>query len=415
MKYNIKISWKNILIYTVLAVITMSIGILIGIYTTPEDNYYNNKGVILGKYTFTDKIIDQNIPFNIYWQVWNVIQEKYVNKPVTEKDLFYGSLKGMVASLGDPHSIFLDPKPAQELFNDLEGKFEGIGAEIAIKNNRLTVISPLPGSPAEKAGLKAGDKIYFIDDYDTTNITLFEAVNRIRGKKGTSVTLKVKRDNNENLIEITIIRDTIKITSVKSEIKETTNGHKFGYIKINSFREDTTTKFIEDMNNLISQGISTLVIDLRNNPGGLLDQAENITGYWIEKGKPILIEKFAGNKRETIYSRGPGKLAQFKTYILINGGTASGSEIMAGALQDYGLAILIGEKTFGKGSVQDITEFSDGSLLKLTIAKWLTPKEREIDGQGIEPNIFIELTDEDFNNDRDPQLNKVMELIDNIN
>ncbi len=413
MKKHKKTTYIRFLLYGAVLITTLAIGILIGIASVDNGVSLFEDGRVYGKYTNADKIIDQNTSFNIYWQVWKSIQDKYIDKPVSEKDLFYGSLRGMVASLGDPHSVFLDPKPAQELFNDLEGKFEGIGAEIAIKNNRLTVISPLPGSPAEQAGLKAGDKIYFIDDYDTTNITLFEAVNRIRGKKGTPVTLKVKRDDKEDLIEITIIRDTIKIVSVKSEVKQTPQGNKFGYIKISSFREDTTSKFIEGVNNLISQGINVFVVDLRNNPGGLLDQAENVVGYWVKKGDTILIEKFAGDKRVVISSPGPGKLSQFTTYLLINEGSASGSEIMAGALQDYKLATLVGEKTFGKGSVQDITEFSDGSLLKLTVAKWLTPKEREIDGQGIEPDVFVELTEEDFNNDRDPQLDKVMELIDN--
>ncbi len=413
MKIHKKIPYTHFLLYGAVLITTLAVGILIGVTAVDTGASLFEDGRIYGKYTNADKKIDQNVSFNIYWQVWKSIQEKYVEKPVSEKDLFYGSLKGMVASLRDPYSIFLEPQPAKELFNNLEGKFEGIGAEIAIKNNRLTVITPLPGSPAEKAGLKSRDKIYYIDDFDTTNITLLEAVNRIRGKKGTPVTLKIKREGIDDLLEIKIIRDTIKIVSVRSEIMETKAGKKFGYVKITGFNEDTTSKFIENMNNLISNGINTFVIDLRNNPGGLLDQAQNITGYWIEKDKPILIEKFAGDKRVVLKSPGPGKLSKFKTYILINGGSASGSEIMAGALQDYKLATLVGEKTFGKGSVQDITEFSDGSLLKLTVAKWLTPKEREIDGQGIEPDVFIELTEEDFNNDRDPQLDKVMELIDN--
>ncbi len=397
-------------LYIFLLLITLILGIFIGsISSTYELSVPSD--IVLDKTTRNKNI--NNTSFNIYWKAWNMIQDKYVEKPVSEKNLFYGSIKGMVASLGDPYSLFLEPKPAQELFNDLEGKFEGVGAEIAIKNNRLTVISPLPGSPAEKSGLKSGDKIYFIDDFDTTGISLFEAVNRIRGPKNTPVVLKVKRKNINDLIDIKIIRDTIKIESVKYSVKETPKKNKFALIEINSFNEDTSYKFAETINDIISQGISTLVVDLRNNPGGLLDQATNITGYWVGEGKTILIEKFANDRRVPIESKGPGVLSNFKTYVLINSGSASGSEIMAGALQDYGLATLIGEKTFGKGSVQDITEFEDGSLLKLTTAKWLTPKEREIDGEGIDPDIEVELTEEDFNNDIDPQLDKTMEIIDN--
>ncbi|MCD4705814.1 S41 family peptidase [bacterium] len=350
---------------------------------------------------------DSNIDFNLFWEVWDIIQNSYVDGPVPNEQLFYGALAGEVASLGDPYSIFLDPEISKEFEKELASEFEGIGAEIGMKNKMLTIISPLPDSPAEKAGLKPGDKIYKIDDKEAMYLTLNEAVSLIRGDAGTKVVLTVFRKGEDSEIDIEIIRNKIHFDTVKWEIKN----NSILYVEVSHFNNDTEELFNKMVNDNLNKNISGIILDLRNNPGGFLDVSVDIAGKWIRKGDVVVMEKFGEINNLYHRSDGRGEFAGIPTIVLINGGSASASEIIAGALQDYNLATLLGEKTFGKGSVQDLRSLSDGSKIKITIAKWLTPKEREIDGEGIEPDIEIELTNEDYNDDRDPQLDKALEIL----
>lgn len=364
------------------------------------------------------KFLTENVDFGLLDNVWELINKKYVEAPVPETQLFYGAVAGSVASLGDPYSVFFEPQISSEFQEELKGKFEGIGAEIAIKKERLTIVAPLPDSPAERAGLKAGDKVFKIDDYDTTGISLDEAVKRIRGPKGTKVVLSVWRENKkEETLEIEIIRDEIKFKSVKWEMKE----GNIGYIKVSHFNEDTSRVFKQAVDDVLARNPRGIILDLRNNPGGYLERAIDMASYWVDQG-PIVVEQFGKNyqeealpidKRRVYGSTLDPVLKGKKTVILINKGSASGSEIVAGALQDYGLATLVGERTFGKGSVQELEELSNGSSVKITVAKWLTPNGRAIDKEGIAPDIEVELTDEDYNEDRDPQLDKAIELLSN--
>jgi carboxyl-terminal processing protease len=313
----------------------------------------------------------------------------------------------MVKSLKDPYTIFLTPQDTKRFLEDVSGKFEGVGMEIGIKKGQLTVIAPLEGTPAQKAGIKAGDKIIKIDDRLTLEITLDEAVNLIRGPKGTEVKLTILREDEEKTREITITRAVIKIPSLKWEILE----DNIAYIKIYHFTQLAESDFKKAAIEIIESPADYLILDLRNNPGGYLEVAANIAGWFLPKGKIVAIEDFGNNEKKPHKSRGPSKLQNYPTVVIINKGSASGAEILAAALRDNQKAIIIGEKSFGKGSVQEISRLSDNSSLKITVAKWLTPKGELIEEVGIEPDIFVKLTQENFENDKDPQLDKAIEVV----
>jgi len=364
-------------------------------------------GRVVGTATGTPAWLSQDVSFNLYWDLWNIIQTRFIDKPVEEPKLFYGSLAGMVAALEDPYSVFLPPKDAEEFTEELQGRFEGIGAEIGIRDNRLTVISPLPESPAEQAGLKPADWIIAIDGFDTKGINLNNAVKRIRGEKGTTVILKIWRDGFEEEKEFSIIRDEIKIVSVRWEMKD----GGIGYIKITNFNSDSGARFYQAIEDMFAKKPRGIILDMRNDPGGFLEIAVEIASYWVEEGRPVVLEKSV--ERGTVEYRATRNqsAAGMPTVVLVNRGSASASEIVAGALQDYGLATIVGETTFGKGSIQDLKDLSDGSAVKLTIARWLTPKEREIDKEGIKPDVEVEMEEEDVKESKDPQLDKALEIL----
>jgi carboxyl-terminal processing protease len=332
-------------------------------------------------------------------------KNNYVHQPVQDTELFYGALSGIISSLDDPYSVFFDPKTAEEFKQELEGTFSGIGAELGIKNNQLTIIAPLPDTPAERAGLKAGDRILAIDSRDTTDMALDYAVSIIRGEKGTDVTLTTWREEWDKAQDFKITRDTIEVASVKWEMKD-----DIAHIEINHFNEDTERRFDQAVAELITKNPKGLILDLRNNPGGFLNTAVEVAGEWIENDV-IVVEQIDDGQRNEERSTGLARLQNLKTVVLVNQGSASASEIVAGALQDYGKATLVGEKTFGKGSVQNLEPLRDGSAVKITVAEWLTPKGRLIDKEGIVPDVEIKLTEEDYNAERDPQMDKAIEII----
>lgn len=363
-----------------------------------------------------DKIVDKaaeknfsaDINFNLFWQVWDTVEKKYVNPSIDENKMFYGALTGIVASLQDPYSVFLDPELTKSFNDEINGTFEGIGAEIDIKDNNIVIVAPLPDTPAAQQDLRSGDIILAIDQIDTSNLSLDYAVKLIRGPKGTSVKLLIQRGSEEPK-EYSINRDIIKVDSVKWETKEK-NGKKVGYITITNFNEDTINKFDEAINNILLQQPQGIILDLRNNPGGLLNQSIAVASRFIPEGVIVYEQSRDGTKHE-YRSLENARLAGIKTVVLINEGSASASEIVAGAMKDYQVAILIGKKTFGKGSVQDLEQFSDGSSLKLTVAHWLTPKGISINEKGINPDEEIEITEDDINQNRDPQLDRALEII----
>lgn len=363
-------------------------------------------GKVLGKYSQPGPgILAQDVNFDLFWDVWDTLKREYVDKEkLNEKEMFYGALKGMVESTGDPYTVFMDPKTAQEFAESFTGSFEGIGAEIGIRNEIVTIISPLAGSPAEKAGLKAGDKIYAINGESTAGFSIEEAVRKIRGPKGTEVTLTISRDGMEKAEDIIIKRDVIVIKSVKTELKD----NKIFVIEVSSFNDDTRNLFEKAVNEAIKTNPKGIVLDLRNNPGGYLETAVDIASEWIDKGI-VVTEEFSSTNKNEFESRGRARLKDYPTVVLVNQGSASASEIVAGALQDYGKAKIIGMKTFGKGSVQTVDDFKDGSSIKITVAKWLTPQGHYINEQGIKPDIEVDMAEEDYNAGKDPQMEKAIE------
>jgi len=349
---------------------------------------------------------DANLDYDLFWQVWSILKERYVEQPVTDKNLFYGSLKGLVSGLDDPYSNFLDPETAKKFLDEMSGNFEGIGIEIGIKDNRLTVIAPLPDTPAFRAGMRTGDKIYAIDDKETSGMALDEAANLIRGKKGTKVKLLIWRAGDSTAQNLELTRDVISIKTVSWQLV----GNNIALLKVSHFDQDTWNDFQNIAQVILKANPKGLILDLRNNPGGYLDTSVDIAGYWV--GKDIVVTAKDAKGEVTEYrANGRGELKNLPIIVLVNGGSASASEILAGALQDYKLATLLGEKTFGKGSVQELENFADGSALKLTVAHWYTPLGRSINKEGITPDIKVELTEEDYKLNRDPQLQKAIEIL----
>ena len=362
-------------------------------------------------FSFVEKARD-NGPKEVNWQLlWETIEQinrKYVDRPADMQKVLYGAVSGAVASLGDPYSVFLAPSDAEEFQNELEGNLEGIGAEIAIKNQQLVVVTPLDDSPAIKAGLRGGDFIFKIDGQESAGLTLQEAVKKIRGPADTKVTLTVFHLGDTKPTELTITRAKIVVKSVQSEIREY-KGRKIGYLKLRRFGEDTQGQIEKMLSDFLLKNVSGIVLDVRNNPGGYLDTAVAVAGNWVKPGESVVIQKFGDNSEQVFKAQGSARLSGIPTIVLINGGSASASEILAGALADNGLAKTIGEKSFGKGSVQELIPLRDKAQVKITIAKWLTPKGHDLNKEGLEPDIKVEQTEDDFQNNRDPQLDRAID------
>ncbi len=351
--------------------------------------------------------LTNDLDFNLFWQTWDMVKTNYVDHDkLTDKQMFYGALRGLVSSTKDPYTIFMDPEDAKMFNEDLAGSFSGIGAEVGLRNDVITIIAPLADTPAERAGLRAGDKVYAIDQQSTAGLTVDEAVKKIRGPQGTEVTLTIGRGD-AKLQDITIVRDVIIVKSLDYSYNS-----KDGLfiITINNFNADTETLFAEAVADIKVKNPQGLIVDLRNNPGGYLDTAVTIASYWIESGV-IVSEQSATEPPRQEMARGFAPLANLPTVVLINQGSASASEIVAGALMYYGQATTIGKTTFGKGSVQMINDLPDGSMIKITTAKWLTPDGISINDEGITPNIEVDFTEEDFNANRDPQMEKAKEFL----
>ena len=350
---------------------------------------------------------DEDFDFDVFWEVYSQIKNEYLRQPVDDQAMYYGAIKGLVYSLGDPHSAFFVPEEAKSFEEEMAGSFEGIGAQIGIKKNRLIIIAPLPNSPAEQAGVRAGDQIFMIDDVETTNISLEYAVSIIRGEQGSDVKLTILRSGEDDFLEITIKRARIEIKSATWEMKQ----GDIAYITLSHFNEDSEDNFAKVAKEVVKKNSKGIILNLRNNPGGLMPVAIEIAGHWVGN-KVVVKQRWQEDELiDSLSASGKGEFAGIPTVVLINGGSASASEIVAGALQDYGLATLVGETTFGKGTVQDYQTLEDGSALKLTISEWLTPNGRSIDEVGITPDLEVELTNEDFDNDLDPQLDKALELL----
>ena len=356
-----------------------------------------------------DSDITSSADFEPFWKVWNAINEKSIyTKKVTAQDKVWGATEGLASSLGDPYTVFFKPEQNKLFSDSIKGSFGGIGAEIGMKDQILTVIAPLKDSPAERAGIKSGDKIVKIDKVDTGDLTVDSALNLIRGVEGTSVILTIYRAGEKTTREISIQRDTIQIPTIKT--KELDNG--VFVIEFYSFSNNSSGLFRDALQKFFDSKKDKLVIDLRGNPGGYLDEAVQISSWFLDQGLVIVKEDFGGREKENTYrSRGPQLFTdKLKLVVLVDGGSASASEILAGALQDHHVGTLVGDQTFGKGSVQEVVPITDDTSLKVTVAKWLTPNGISISEKGLTPDVVVKVGKND-DKDHDTQLNKAVEIL----
>lgn len=349
--------------------------------------------------------------FNLFWNVWNILEKKYVEKKkIDPKKMYYGAIKGMVASLDDPYTFFLTPDENKQSKDDLQGRFEGIGAQLGLKNNRIIVIAPLKNSPAEKAGVKTGDFINAVNGEKTTGWTLTQAVSKIRGPKGKKVKLTLERNNKEVITEIT--RDQINIPSIELSFEK-----NIAILKVNQFGENTNDEWDKAVEQIKTKWntkqIKGLVLDLRDNPGGYLESSVYLASEFLPINTLVVKQQSTTKSIDYRVDR-EGQLQDIPLTVLINKGSASASEILAGALRDHKKAKLIGEKSFGKGSVQEAIDLSQDAGLHVTVAKWILPNGDWINSKGIEPDIKIENKIEEGNTltrEKDQQLDKAIEIL----
>lgn len=337
-------------------------------------------------------------------QVYRELKQKYDGK-LDEQKLILGLKKGLVEAAGDKYTTYLDAEEAKALQESLNGSFSGIGAELVKEGEYITVVSPIAGSPAEKAGIKPKDIIFSINGEDAIGMDVDEAVNKIRGQAGTSVKLVIVRGQEK--INLDIKREQITIPSVETKILD----GNIGYIKISRFAEDTSELSQKAAEDFKSKNVNGVVVDLRNNPGGYLNAAVDVSCLWLKKDQLVLEEKRGGIVMKDYNCQQTGILNGIKTSVLINEGSASASEITAGALKDNGAATIVGQKSYGKGSVQEMSNMPGGDILKVTVARWFTPSGKNIDKEGISPDQKVDLTEENAKNNQDPQLDKAILMV----
>lgn len=350
------------------------------------------------------------VDFSLFWNVWELLKDRYVDsEDLDAQELVYGAIEGMLYSTGDPYTAFLDPEANQAFTENLEGAFEGIGAEVGMRNMVLTIIAPLDGSPAQKAGLRARDVILKIDDQETANLSLNEAVALMRGQRGTDVKLTVFRnDQIDETIDIVVTRGLIEVEDVTWEML----GNSLAHIKVRQFGDTVAKDFRMVLNEAISAGAQGIVLDLRNNPGGLLDQSIAMASAILPSKSVVVIEEDHDGSRQEFTTSAPSIANEIPLVVLINEGSASASEILAGALRDNRKDVqIVGMQSYGKGSVQELIALPGQTAVKITVAKWLTPSGVQINGEGITPDIEVERTDEDFNADNDPQLDTAINVL----
>ena len=396
-------------------IVTAFIGLVVLVFV-----FYIGHGV--GKKNAMDKALISVAPEGInitneqlepFWKVWTILSDKYVEATTTDtQKRIWGAIEGLANSQGDPYTVFFPPEESKTFKSDIAGNFEGVGMEIGIKDDVLIVITPIKNSPAYKAGVKAGDKIIEIDGKGTASLSVEEAVKLIRGARGTSVNIVFIREGTNEPLEKTLVRDVIDIPTLETEIKS-----GIFIIRLFSFTAQSPELFRNALRDFLKSGKNRLIIDLRGNPGGYLDAAWDIASWFLPSGKTIVTEDFGGKGENRVYrSKGYDVLNKFfgknyKVAILVNNGSASASEILAGALQEHGVAKLVGIKTFGKGSVQELIEITPETSLKVTIARWLTPNGHNLSHDGLNPDYEVKIIQKDIDEKRDPQLDKAIEIL----
>ncbi len=401
MEKNSKI--KHISITILFIIIFFAFGIYVG-----GSNYREINQVvgISGKETQVTTETD----FSPFWKVWNIINEKYPTPDkISDQERVYGAISGLMGSLKDPYSVFFNPEETKSFEEEIAGNFDGIGMEVGLKNGIITVIAPLKDTPAYRADIKSGDKIFKINDTTTTDLSIEEAIKLIRGPKGTTVTLTIYRGDEKQPREIKIVRDTINIPTLDTEIRK----DGIFVIKLYSFSANSANLFRSAMKEFVASKSDKLILDLRGNPGGYLDASVDMASWFLKSGKVVVTEDYGNNKEPEIFrSKGYDIFTdKLKFVILIDGGSASASEILAGAMQDNNRAKLVGETSFGKGSVQQVIDVTPNTIVKITVAKWLTPNGNSISEKGLTPDYEVKITEKDLDAKLDPQMNKAVELL----
>ena len=362
------------------------------------------------------KIESQNnapttVDYSLLWNAINVINQKYIDQPIDQQKILYGAVSGAVASLGDPYTTFFPPQQLNDFTTQLAGSFGGIGAEVGEKDGNIVVIAPLDGTPAKAAGIMSGDAIIQVNGQSTSGWSVDQAVDAIRGPKGTQVTIQVMRQGQDKPLTFKITRDTITVKSVKWAYKTfSVNGQNktIAVVTISEFGDDTTGLFNQAAADILTHNVSGIIIDLRDNPGGYLQSAVDVASNWVKQGDLVVSEAHSDGTTIKYTGEGNPRLAGIKTVVLINGGTASAAEILSGALHDHGFAQLIGEKSFGKGSVQELVNLPGGSAVKVTVAKWITPDGVNLNHNGLTPDIPVTLTAAHANAGKDPQMDSAL-------
>jgi carboxyl-terminal processing protease len=344
--------------------------------------------------------------FDLFWEAWDLIQQDFYGDLPAEEEIVYGAIRGAINTLDDPFTGFLEPGMAEVNRQDDSGSFEGIGAFVSMRDGRLIIVNPMRDQPAEKAGMHRGDIVLQVDDTPIENMSIYEAITLIRGPAGTPVRLTVLREGEEPF-EVEITRARIEIPVVESEMRD----DGIGYVQLFEFSSDASAKLSEAVEELLAQDAKGLILDLRGNPGGWLNEAILSAGVFLAQDQVVLIERMKDGTERIFESPDKPIAPEISMVVLVDGASASASEIVAGALQDHGRAVLVGERTFGKGSVQLPHELSNGAELRVTIARWFTPDDRAIHGEGLEPDIVVELSQEDLDAGLDPQLERAVEYL----
>lgn len=375
---------------------------------------YHERGRIGSLEIFAgDPAPPSDIDFTPLWRAWSIIQEKYVpattSDPLTDEAMLWGAIEGLAESTGDPYTVFFPPVESALFEQDISGNFEGVGMEVGMQGGILAVIAPLKGTPAERAGIRAGDLIVKIDGESTDGITVDEAVQKIRGKAGTTVTFTIAREGESEFKEIEVTRGVIQIPTIETSYRS----DGIFVIELYNFAATAPAQFRAALREFVQSGSKKLILDLRGNPGGYLEAAVDAASWFLPPGKPVVVEDYGEGKEERIHrTRGTNLFGpDLKMVILVDKGSASASEILAGALKEHGIATLVGENTFGKGSVQELVHITSDTSLKVTIARWLTPNGVSISEGGLTPDIEVKPTPEDIAAGRDPQFEKAVEIL----
>jgi len=394
-------------------IISVSLAVIIALmggsfYFGYQEGIKEPQVVIIRGVTNLNEGKPEAIDFSLFWDAWQVIKDKYVTADkIDNQDLLYGAVSGLVNALKDQNSVFMPPADAQKFNEDISGEFSGIGAEIGIKEEQLVIIAPLKDTPAERVGLKANDKILKVNDTITAGLNVDEAAKLIRGKKGTTVVLTISRNGWDNSKEISIIRDVIQIPTMDWQMIDDGIAH----IQLYNFYETAPLLFYQMAIEMVAENPKGVVLDLRDDPGGYLEVAVNLASWFLKSGQTVVTEEFSSGEKQTFKSSGNGFFKDMPMVVLINEGSASASEILAGALRDNRAIKLIGKKSFGKGTVQELETLKDGSVIKITIAHWLLPNGQLIEKNGLTPDYEVDLNDDDIEAGRDPQLDKAVEVL----